>query len=127
VQIADNIGISQDAIKKNISCHQVITKTIKINIYNTRNNNDASMNTIIKLTATILSLLLFNTAIASTEDPSDKEIHKNNFILDELPALQKISSLLLLKVLNMAAALSQACRTSINQKKYMVQLVLLPC
>jgi type IV secretory pathway TraG/TraD family ATPase VirD4 len=38
-------------------------------------------------------LLLFNTAIASTEDPLDKEINKNNFVVDELPTLQKIPPL----------------------------------
>jgi type IV secretory pathway TraG/TraD family ATPase VirD4 len=66
---------------------------MKIDTYNTLNNKDASVNTKGKLVVTILSLLLFNVAIASTEGLLDKEINKENFILDELPALRKIPSL----------------------------------
>jgi hypothetical protein len=52
---------------------------MKIDTYNTLNNKDASMNTIRKLVATILSLLLFNTATVIIEDPSYKEIDKKHF------------------------------------------------
>ncbi len=45
-----------------------------IDAYNTFNNKDTFMNSIRKLVVTILSLQLFNTAIAGTEDPLDNEI-----------------------------------------------------
>ncbi len=64
-----------------------------IDAYNTFNNKDTFMNSIRKLVVTILSLLLFNTAVANTEDPFDKDINKNNFVVDELLVLEKMPSL----------------------------------
>ncbi len=75
---------------------------MKIDTCTTLNNKDAFMNTIRKLAVTILSLLLFNTAIASTEDSLDKEVNKNNLVLDAFPALQKI--------LSSPTALAETCK-----------------